>query len=87
MTVTPAPENLTVAPETKFVPVTVTSWLVAPLGRELGLVDETVGAGPGAGVATVKHPLHEPDRPSGLVTVKSRVPIAASAATLTLAVN
>jgi hypothetical protein len=28
--VTPVPENVTVAPVTKFVPVIVTVWLVAP---------------------------------------------------------
>ena len=42
MILTPLP-NDAVAPLTKFVPLIVMSWLVAPCPRELGLVDSTVG--------------------------------------------
>jgi hypothetical protein len=39
----PVPENDTVAPLTKPVPITLTFWLAAPCPRELGLVDVTDG--------------------------------------------
>jgi hypothetical protein len=44
-TVIPVPEKDAVAPDTKFVPVIVMFWPDALWPRELGLVDETVGAG------------------------------------------
>lgn len=81
-TVIPSPENETDAPETKSEPPTVTFWLLAPRGRESGSAEETVGAGE---AVTRKHPLQEPARPSGLVTVTSRAVVGASGATVRFA--
>jgi hypothetical protein len=72
LTVIPVPENVTVAPEMKPVPVIVTVWLLAPCPRELGLVDVTAGAG-----FTVNAPVPVATSPSGLVTTTLRAPVAA----------
>jgi hypothetical protein len=82
LTVTPVPENATVAPETKLVPVIVMFWLVAPWARELGLVEETVGP-----AFTVNTPVPVPAPASGLVTVTLPAPVLAPAATVMFAVS
>ncbi|MFA5891874.1 MAG: hypothetical protein WDA27_13140 [Actinomycetota bacterium] len=67
-------ENTTVVPVggAKPVPVITMLWFDAPLPREFGLAEVTVG-----GVATVKQPAHVPTPPSGFVTTMSRAPAAA----------
>jgi hypothetical protein len=72
LTVMPVPEKDAFAPLTKLVPVIAMLWLVAPCGRELGLVEDTVGP-----ALTVKHPVHDPTPLSGLVTVTLRAPLVA----------
>jgi hypothetical protein len=44
LTVIPDPENPTVAPDTKLVPVIVIVWLVAPWSNEAGATEVAVGA-------------------------------------------
>jgi hypothetical protein len=82
LTVIPAPENATVAPDTNPVPVIVMFWLVAPWARELGLVEDTLGP-----VFTVNTPVPVPAPASGFVTVRSPAPVLAPAATVMLAVS
>ncbi len=72
LTVIPVPENAAVAPETKPVPVIVMFWLAAPWPRELGLVEETVGA-----ALTVNTLVPVAALPSPLVTVTLRAPVVA----------
>jgi hypothetical protein len=50
-TTMPVPEKESEAPLRRFVPVTTTSWFVAPCSRELGSSDVTVGAPIGGGFA------------------------------------
>jgi hypothetical protein len=82
LTVTPLPENTTVAPDAKFVPATVKFWLVAPCARELGVTEDTVGP-----AVTVNPPVRVALPPSGFFTVTSRAPVVAFDATLTLTVR
>jgi hypothetical protein len=82
LTVMPVPENEAVAPLTKPVPLIVMLWLLAPCPSELGLVEETVGAG-----LTVKPPLLVAVLPSPLVIDTSRGPVAADADTVTFALS
>lgn len=88
LTVMPVPEKEAAAPETKLVPVMVTSWFAEPRARALGLVEDTVGAGAvDPTVVTLKHPAQVPDSPGrrgsaeGLSTLTSRAPGGASEAT------
>src|SRR5919204_229136 len=83
LTVMPVPENDTVAPDTKLVPVTVTFWLVAPWPREFGVVAVTSGA-----ALIVKQPVQVAGvDPSLLLTVTSRLSGLASALMVMLAVS
>jgi hypothetical protein len=82
LTVIPVPEKDTLAPLAKPVPVIVTFWLVAPCASAFGLAEPTVGA-----ASTVKIPWPVPAPASGLVTVTFRLPVAAVAAMVTLAVS
>jgi hypothetical protein len=79
-TVTPVPETLTVAPVSKLVPVRVTV-RVPPTSSVLGDCAVRVGAAP-----TVSEPLDVALVPSVLVTVTDRVPMAAPAVTVNVAV-
>jgi hypothetical protein len=81
-TVIPVPEKVAAAPLTKFVPVTVMSWLAAPCPRDEGFVEETVGP-----AFTVKQLAHEPFPASGFVTVTLLVPVVALEETVMLAVR
>jgi hypothetical protein len=81
LTVMPDPENATVAPLTKKLPVMAMFWLVAPWPRELGVAEATVGTD-----ATVKQFEHEPAPVSGFVTVMLRVPVVALVAIVMLTV-
>ena len=72
LTVIPVPEKVAAAPLTKFVPVIVMLWLVAPWPRDAGLVEVTVGA-----TFTVKTLAPVPTPASGLVTVTLRTPMVA----------
>src|SRR2546421_10269255 len=81
LTVIRVPENAAVAPLTKFVPTTVTFWLVDPRGSELGLVEVTVGP-----ALTVKQFGQVAPIPSGFVTVKLLTPGVALAAIETFTV-
>src|ERR1019366_8111927 len=67
---------------TKFVPVTVMFWLVAPSSREDGVVEVTVGA-----ALTVKIPVPVPTPASGLVTVTFPAPVVAPEEIVMLAVS
>ena len=73
--------NDTVAPLTKFVPMTVTVSVVF-LGDDEGLVEVTVGP-----ALTVKQPVHDPLPVFKLVTVTLRAPVVAPAAIVMLAVT
>src|SRR5205807_486844 len=83
LTVILVPENVAVrpAPFTKFVPITVTFWFAELRGRELGLVEVTVGA-----ASTVKQFVQVAPIPSGFVTVKLLTPVVVPAATETFRV-
>ena len=72
------PPKLTVAPDTKFVPLMVTEVppLLAPL---LGDIEVIVG-GSAPAVVNVKPPARVPAWPSGLVTMTSTVPAACAGA-------
>jgi hypothetical protein len=80
LTVIPFGENTTDEvghdPPRKFEPAMTIVWFVAPWPRELGLTDETVGAG-----LTVNTLLSVPRPPFGLTTVTLRAPVAASGST------
>ena len=84
LTVMPVPENATASdpPLSKFAPVIVIVWLLAPCPRELGLVDVTVGAG-----LTVNAAVAVATSPSGLVTETLRDPVAALPEIVMLAVT
>jgi hypothetical protein len=81
-TVMPVPENDTVAPLTKFVPVTVPSPGPAPWEPELGFIEVVVGP-----VLTVKHPVHDALPVSGFVTVTLRAPVVAPVVIVMLTVT
>jgi hypothetical protein len=81
-TVMPVPENVAAAPETNPVPVIVMFWLAAPWPRELGLVEETVGA-----ALTVNTLVPVAALPSPLVTVTLRAPVVAFDAIVMLALS
>jgi hypothetical protein len=82
LTVMPVPENETLAPLAKPVPLIVTLWLPAPCPSELGLVEDTVGA-----ALTVKAEVLVAVLPSPLVIETSRAPVLAVEETVTLAVS
>jgi hypothetical protein len=59
LSVTPVPENDTVAPLTKFVPITLTFWFAAPWPREPGLVDVIDGAATTTALLATLRAVHE----------------------------
>src|SRR5438067_9723723 len=78
----PVPEKVTVAAGTKFVPLTVTSRLVAPSPIDVGLTEVIVGGG-----LTVNPPTAVYLPPSGFVAVTSHGPAVAVDETVTLTVS